>query len=108
MAKSDVPPGTGGGRRAPRFAIPKNHWYGPESSDPRNHSGYWAKDRDDIRELQYQMKKVREWRGMGKIDGVYGEKTEAVMKKFQRQKGLAVDGLTGIKTWRAAWEEPIT
>lgn len=98
----------GGARRAPKFVLPKGHWYGVESADPKNHSGYWPKDRDGIKRFQYRMKRVRGWRGMGAIDGVFGTKTEAVVKKFQRQKGLKVDGLVGIKTWKAAWEEPIT
>lgn len=104
----DPKPEPGGATRAPEFPLQPGHWYGPESDDPRNHSGYWRKDRPGIRRYQKQMKGVREWQGMGKADGVFGEKTEAVTKKFQRQKGLKVDGLVGPKTWRAAWEEPIT
>lgn len=30
------------------------------------------------------------------------------MKQFQAEKGLAVDGCVGIKTWKAIWEEPVT
>ncbi|MEU0514307.1 peptidoglycan-binding domain-containing protein [Amycolatopsis sp. NPDC006125] len=33
------------------------------------------------------------------VDGVFGAKTEAVVKEFQRRSGLAVDGIVGPKTW---------
>lgn len=32
-------------------------------------------------------------------DGVYGAKTAAAVKKFQRGKGLKVDGIVGPQTW---------
>jgi hypothetical protein len=34
-------------------------------------------------------------------DGVYGEKSVARMKEFQRRKGLVADGIVGAKTWAA-------
>lgn len=33
------------------------------------------------------------------VDGVYGKKTEAAVKKFQSERGLVVDGIVGVKTW---------
>ena len=36
------------------------------------------------------------------------DRTEAVTKQFQKEKGLKVDGLVGPKTWAAAWTEDIT
>lgn len=38
------------------------------------------------------------------IDGIFGAKTEAAVKAFQRDHGLTVDGIVGPKTW-AALEE---
>lgn len=35
------------------------------------------------------------------VDGIFGPKTEARVKSFQRQKRLAVDGIVGPITWRA-------
>lgn len=32
-------------------------------------------------------------------DGVYGAKTEAAVRKFQRERGLVVDGVLGRYTW---------
>ena len=37
----------------------------------------------------------------GKIDGIYGSKTEAAVKYFQRKNGLAVDGIAGNNTLAA-------
>lgn len=34
----------------------------------------------------------------GSIDGIYGPKTKAAVKYFQRKNGLAVDGIVGPKT----------
>lgn len=35
------------------------------------------------------------------IDGIFGAKTEAAVKDFQKKKGLTVDGIVGPKTWAA-------
>ena len=74
------------------FPLPKGHFYYTE--DRRNvvHSGYWAKDRPAIREIQ---KKV----GTG-VDGGYGAKTKAAVQKWQRKNGLTADGAVGISTWK--------
>lgn len=34
-------------------------------------------------------------------DGIFGPKTEAAVKDFQKKKGLDVDGIVGPKTWTA-------
>lgn len=34
-------------------------------------------------------------------DGVYGEKTFAAVKLFQRDSNISVDGVVGVTTWRA-------
>lgn len=38
------------------------------------------------------------------IDGIFGAHTEATVKRFQRTKRLAADGIIGPKTWRALLE----
>jgi len=37
----------------------------------------------------------------GTIDGVFGPKTEAAVKRYQEQKGLQADGIAGPKTFTA-------
>lgn len=39
--------------------------------------------------------------GNVKVDGWFGPLTEARVREFQREKDLRVDGVVGIKTWRA-------
>lgn len=90
---------------APAFPLPRGHWYGVESRDRRNHSGYHAKDRPGIKQWQAQMKK-RGWR-IG-VDGYFGPASEKVARQFQAEKGIRVDGAVGAQTWAAAWSEPVT
>lgn len=107
-ASSKPEPSKKPGTDAPRFRLPNGHWYGPESSNPKNHSGYWEADRAGIRMWQTQMKTERGWTGIGKIDGRFGDKCYTVAKQFQGEKGLSVDGGVGRETWDASWEEPVT
>lgn len=90
---------------APPFPLPSGHWYGVESTNPKNHSGYWSQDRPGIRLWQQQMKQ-RGWR-IG-VDGRFGPQSRRVAIQFQKEKGLRVDGGVGAETWRAAWESPVT
>ena len=35
----------------------------------------------------------------GPVDGIFGPRTEAAVKAFQRDRGIAVDGIAGPQTW---------
>ena len=35
----------------------------------------------------------------GEADGIFGSKTQAAVRTFQRERGLEVDGIVGEKTW---------
>lgn len=36
---------------------------------------------------------------VGKIDGIFGQKTQNAVREFQQQNSLTVDGIVGINTW---------
>lgn len=93
--------------KAPKFPFPRGHWMGVESSNPKNHSGYHAKDRPGIKQWQQRMLD-RGWAGIGKADGRFGPKSQRVARQFQAEKNLAVDGLVGESTWSASWSAPVT
>ena len=57
----------------------------------------------DIRAWQ-QCMKDRNW--TIEVDGVYGEKSEAICRKFQEKMNLEVDGVIGQDTWNASWRQP--
>lgn len=50
-----------------------------------------------VRELQEALKRLGH--DPGPVDGVFGAKTEAAVKAFQRAAGIAVDGVVGPVTW---------
>lgn len=37
----------------------------------------------------------------GNVDGIFGAKTRAAVRSFQKDKGLSADGIVGSKTWNA-------
>ncbi|MEY3554188.1 MAG: CHAP domain-containing protein [Microcystis aeruginosa Ma_QC_Ca_00000000_S207] len=60
---------------------------------------------DDV--LQWQRQMIH--RGWNlEADGVFKERDENVLKQFQKQKGLTVDGVLGPISWNKAWTAPIT
>lgn len=59
----------------------------------------------DVRTWQNRMR-VRGWRLA--VDGDFGPESDRVLRKFQAEKGLKVDGILGPRSWTAAWTAPIT
>lgn len=86
-------------------------YFGPKSGPDHSVSGYYnrrsngARGHDGLATWQSRMA-TRGWNISA--DGLYGPKTAEVATKFQREKGLAVDGQIGPSTWRAAWTAPVT
>lgn len=54
---------------------------------------------DSVRILQERLKAAGF--DAGAADGIFGPKTDAAVRAFQRAKGLAVDGIVGANTWNA-------
>ncbi|HEY8342294.1 MAG TPA: N-acetylmuramoyl-L-alanine amidase [Calditerricola sp.] len=52
---------------------------------------------DAVRELQEALKRLGH--DPGPIDGIFGPRTEAAVKLFQRDQRIAVDGIVGPVTW---------
>lgn len=52
----------------------------------------------DVWDAQYRLKVLQYYDG--KLDGIYGPITAAAARAFQRDYGLAVDGIIGRQTWR--------
>lgn len=88
---------------APPFPLPAGWYFGPASGPRESVSGYHGR-RSQLMSWQRQMKN-RGWNIA--TDGLFGPKTEAVVKSFQEEKGLTVDGRVGAKTWSTAWTSPI-
>lgn len=42
------------------------------------------------------------------VDGDFGSQTDSIVRQFQKEKGLQVDGIVGNRTWSALWQSPIT
>lgn len=61
----------------------------------------------DVAMLQMRLKAAHYL--FGKADGIFGEETEAAVKKFQKALGLAkVDGIVGEETWAEIYKIDIT
>ena len=88
----------------PPFPLPNGHWYGRPNSNSRNHSGYFAHE-PGIGVFKRRMIE-RGWRFADVADHMDVEFVDRVVRPFQREKGLTVDGAVGRLTWDAAWAPP--
>jgi len=50
---------------------------------------------DDVRSVQQALKNQGEG---GEVDGVFGQGTDAAVRKFQQRSGLTVDGIVASAT----------
>ncbi len=57
----------------------------------------------NVKLLQGQFKR-RGWKIT--VDGKFGPQTQHVVRAFQAEKHLSVDGVVGPKTWKAVWTLP--
>ena len=57
--------------------------------------------------VQLQQKlKDRGWKIT--VDGQFGPATEKVIRAYQKEKGLTIDGLVGNQTWNSIFKSPVT
>lgn len=59
---------------------------------------------DDVAVLQTKLAQLEY--DPGKVDGIFGSKTQLAVKKFQKDFGLKVDGIVGEQTWGALLNTP--
>lgn len=100
-------------RTPPPYPLPRGYYFGPEAGPVESVSG-WHGHREDVRRLQQQLHD----RGYAlAVDGLYSPRdvastrdcvTGRVVRAFQQDKRLVVDGLAGPVTWDAAWRDPVT
>lgn len=60
---------------------------------------------DIVRTIQARLQ-ARGW--TISVDGQFGPQTDRVIRQFQAEKNLGVDGIVGPATWSALWNAPIT
>lgn len=79
----------------------------PKQTHPEWPGRYMRKGHhgDDVEAMQKRLK-ARGWKI--DVDGIYGKDTEKVVRAFQDEKGLQVDGVCGPATWDALWTAKIT
>lgn len=88
----------------PPFPLKEGWYFGPRSGPRYSVSGYYS-HRKDLKRVQRRLKR-RGW--SIKVDGFYGPQTARVVRAFQEEKGLVVDGLIGKVTWTKAWTAEVT
>lgn len=103
------------GASAPTFPLPSSWYFGPAAGPVQSVSGHHGNAHGSAHEHQkniarFQRRMIeRGWLFPAHgADGLYGAETRENTLAFQREKSLAVDGLIGPATWRAAWSEPVT
>lgn len=108
----------------PKYDFPyeSGGYIGPKSGPNRSHSGIGGLktagvlDRVWNQRFVNQLDNNRGWSiGKGETwltkfgnDGKYGSELEALIRAFQREQGLPVDGLAGRDTWNEAFFGPVT
>ena len=101
---------TSGKHSAPGWPLPDGHFIG---HDPNNraswHDGSLDKgDRVGHAAIETWQKRMRARGWSIGVDGFWGDDSEKVLRQFQTEKGLTVDGVLGPQAWAAAWSAPTT
>lgn len=102
------------------FPLPNGYYFGTKSGGDKSVSGFYNRkfkgqtDRTWLKRFASQLSK-RGWNiGKGKTylkssgnDGLFGSEYIVLVKAFQKDQGLKVDGLLGENTWEAAFSNPV-
>lgn len=96
---------------APPYPLPDGHliYFNPKKyATWHDGQGSDTTGRAAIKQWQDRMLE-RGWDlGKGGADGYYGDTTNRVARAFQQEKGLAIDGTVGPRTFSAAFESVVT
>lgn len=112
------PKGKVPGKKYP-FPYEKHGYIGPLDGPDHSHSGIGGRKTGGVLDRTLNKRFVnqleeRGWDPEGDYlvkygnDGKYGDELEALIRAFQKDQGLTVDGLAGKSTWDAAFKNPVT
>lgn len=83
----------------------------PATAVPPLHVDYMSTTHNnrvaDVKVMQQRFL-ARGWKGIGAADGIFGPKCDKVVRQYQAEKHLVVDGKCGIKTWTSIFTAPVT
>lgn len=107
-----------------KYAFPFSEpgaYIGPKSGPNRSHSGLSGRKSKGVKDSTWIKRFVNQLVARGwnakkggtyltrfGNDGKYGAELEALIRAFQKDQGLPVDGLAGRDTWNAAFTNPVT
>lgn len=99
------------------FPLPSGFYFGPKGGPKESVSGYYGRsfkgvsDRVWLKRFGAQLGKrgwnLKKWLPSGN-DGFFGGEYRGLVEAFQRDQDLTVDGKLGPRTWKAAFENPVT
>lgn len=96
-----------------------NGYIGPLEEDNESHSGIGGRKTKGVYDRTWNKRWVNQLEERGwdpesdylikyGNDGKYGDELESLIRAFQDDQGLLVDGRGGKKTWDAAFKNPVT
>lgn len=104
-----------------KYAFPyeSRGYIGPKSGPAHSHSGIGGYKTKGVYDRTWNKRFVNQLEARGwdpesdylvkfGNDGKYGDELESLIRAFQKDQGLPVDGLAGKSTWDAAFKNPVT
>lgn len=102
------------------FPLPAGYYFGPKNGGDRSVSGHHGRRFAGIKDSSHLIRfteqlarrgwsigRGRTWLSRSGNDGLYGDEYAALIRAFQKDQGLPVDGLLGRQTWEAAYRNPV-